>query len=105
MQNPPDGCLNFKNAPALSLLGVDVTNENIKNMLAIVGKGSFYQQSPTVFNKQTADVDVLNTVLCTCLHVFCMFVCVVFARVCCCFSMCCARFLYLFCVFLIKNVL
>ena len=36
--------------------------ENIKNMLAIVGKGSFYQQSPTVFNKQAADVDVLNTV-------------------------------------------
>ena len=44
--------------------------ENIKNMLAIVGKGSFYQQSPTVFNKQTASVDVLNTVQSTVQTVF-----------------------------------
>jgi len=44
--------------------------ENIKNMLAIVGKGSFYQQSPTVLNKQTADVDVLNTVQSTVQTVF-----------------------------------
>jgi hypothetical protein len=36
--------------------------DNIKNMLAIVGKGSFRQQSSTLFNKQAADVDVLNTV-------------------------------------------
>jgi len=44
--------------------------ENIKNMLAIVGKGSFYQQSPTVFNKQAASVDVLNSVQSTVQTVF-----------------------------------
>jgi|TARA_Y100000310_G_scaffold260787_1_gene269878 hypothetical protein len=44
--------------------------DNIKNMLAIVGKGSFRQQSSTLFNKQTADVDVLNTVQSTVQTVF-----------------------------------
>lgn len=44
--------------------------ENVKNMLAIVGKGSFYQQPQTVFNKQTANVDVLNTVQSTVQTVF-----------------------------------
>ena len=39
-------------------------------MLAIVGKGSFYQQSPTVFNKQADDVDVLNIVQSTVQTVF-----------------------------------
>jgi cell division septum initiation protein DivIVA len=44
--------------------------DNIKNMLAIVGKGSFRQQASTLFNKQTADVDVLNTVQSTVQTVF-----------------------------------
>ncbi len=44
--------------------------DNIKNMLAIVGKGSFRQQPSTLFNKQTADVDVLNTVQSTVQTVF-----------------------------------
>lgn len=36
--------------------------ENLKNAMAFMGKGQNYKQSQTVFNKQTADVDVLNSV-------------------------------------------
>jgi septal ring factor EnvC (AmiA/AmiB activator) len=36
--------------------------DNIKNMIDIIGKSRMFKQTPTVFNKQTNSVDVLNSV-------------------------------------------
>src|SRR3989344_7589502 len=59
--------IDFKLKGDISDINVDLSSikedlENIKNMISIVGEGRVFKQRQTVFDKQTAVVDVLNSV-------------------------------------------
>jgi len=59
--------VDFKLKGDISDINADLSSikedlENIKNMISIVGEGRVFKQRQTVFDKQTAVVDVLNSV-------------------------------------------